>query len=189
MGCGLTRRHARSQWPAIVLAGSVLIVSSVDACRAQCVDFSDRASQPELDTFVKSPSSLLEQLRNDKEKLRYRLAGYISTNPSVLPSVQTLISAASASTDRSAIGAALRIAEGRCTSTKPDAARKIRDFTQRIGDLNVQAGYSKAGEDDSGAQALTQDKGRPQPAKGTALLGGEWRTKLVNPFKPVPIPQ
>lgn len=187
MGCGLTRRHARLRWLSIVLAGSALIVSSVDACRAQCVEFSDRASQLELDTFVKSPSSLLERLRNDKEKLRYRLATLVATNPSVLPSVQTLISA-SASSDRTAIGAAMKIAEGRCTSTKPDAARKIRDFVQRIGDLNVQAGYSAAGDDTSGAQAQSRDKGTAQPSRGGALLEGEWKTKLANPFKPVPLP-
>jgi len=187
MGCGPTIRHARPRWLAIVLAASALIVSSIGACRAQCVEFSDRASQLELDTFVKSPSSLLERLRNDKDKLRFRLATYIATNPSVLPSVQTLISA-SASSDRSAIGAALRIAEGRCTSTKPDAARKIRDFTQRIGDLNVQAGYSAAGEDTSGVQLQSQDKSKAQPARGGALLDGEWKTKLANPFKPVPLP-
>jgi len=187
MGCGATRRHMKPRWLPVALAGSALIAMSVDVCHAQCVEFSDRASQLELDTFVKSPSSLLERLRNDKEKLRYRLSTYIATNPSVLPSVQTLISA-SASTDRSAIGAALRIAEGRCTSTKPDAARKIRDFVQRIGDLNVQAGYSGAGEDSSGVQASPQIKTSPQPGRGGALLEGEWRTKLANPFKPVPLP-
>ncbi|MEY9883032.1 hypothetical protein [Bradyrhizobium sp. USDA 329] len=185
MGCGATRRHMKLRWLPIAFAGSALILISVDACHAQCVEFSDRASQLELDTFVKSPSSLLERLRNDKEKLRYRLSAYLVTDPSVLPSVQTLISA-SASADRSAIGAALRIAEGRCTSTKPDAARKIRDFAQRIGDLNVQAGYSAAGEDNSGAQS--QGKGLAQPPRGGALLDGEWRTKLADPFKPVPLP-
>jgi len=187
MGRGLTRRHAQPRWLPIVLIGAALMVASVEACRAQCVEFSDRASQLELDTFVKSPSSLLERLRNDKEKLRYRLAGYVATSPSVLPSVQTLISA-SAATDRSSIGAALRIAEGRCTSTKPDSARKIRDFVQRIGDLNVQAGYSAAGEDNPGVQAQSQDKGPAQPARGGARLEGEWKTKLANPFKPVPLP-
>ena len=186
MGRGLTR-HAQPRWLPIVLTGLALVVLSADACRAQCVEFSDRASQLELDTFVKSPSSLLERMRNDKDKLRYRLASYIATNPSVLPSVQTLISA-SASTDRASIGAALRIAEGRCTSTKPDAARKIRDFVQRIGDLNVQTGYSTAGEDNSGVQAQSQVKGPAQPARGGALLDGEWKTKLANPFKPVPLP-
>jgi hypothetical protein len=105
----------------------------------------------------------------------------------VLPSVQTLISV-SASTDRSAIGAALKIAEGRCTPTKPDAARKIRDFVQRIGDLNVQAGYSAAGDDTSGVQAQSQARGPAQPSRGGALLEGEWKTKLANPFKPVPLP-
>ncbi|WP_245454539.1 hypothetical protein [Bradyrhizobium sp. RP6] len=187
MGRGLTCRHAQPRWLAIVLIGSALTVSGAGACRAQCVEFSDRASQLELDTFVKSPSSLLERLRNDKEKLRYWLARYVATNPSVLPSVQTLISA-SASTDRSSIGAALRIAEARCTSTKPDASRKIRDFVQRIGDLNVQAGYSGAGDDSSGVQVQSQIKTSPQPGRGGALLEGEWRTKLADPFKPVPLP-
>ncbi|WP_448034097.1 hypothetical protein [Bradyrhizobium liaoningense] len=187
MGCGATRRHMKPRWLPIAFAGSALILISVDACHAQCVEFSDRASQLELDTFVKSPSSLLERLRNDKEKLRNRLSTYVATNPSVLPSVQTLISA-SASADRSSIGAALRIAEGRCTSTKPDAARKIRDFVQRIGDLNVQAGYSAAGEDNSGVQIQSTVKGPAQPPRGGALLDGEWRTKVANPFKPVPLP-
>lgn len=187
MGCGPTIRHARLRWLPIVLASSALVVSSTGACRAQCVEFSDRASQLELDTFVKSPSSLLERLRNDKEKLRYRLSALIATDPSVLPSVQTLISASTA-TDRSAIGAALKIAEGRCTSTKPNAARKIRDFTQRIGDLNVQSGYAAAGDDASGIQAQSQAKSSTQPSRGGALLEGEWKTKLANPFKPVPLP-
>ena len=188
MGRGLIRRHAQPRWLPAVLTGSALVMSSAVACQAQCVEFSDRASQLELDTFVKSPSSLLERMRNDKEKLRFRLATIIATNPSLLPSVQTLVSA-SASSDRSAIGAALRIAEGRCNSTKPDAARKIRDFAQRIGDLNVQAGYSAAGEDNSPAQqAQARGKGLAPPPRGGALLEGEWKTKLANPFKPVPLP-
>jgi hypothetical protein len=186
MSCGLTRR-AKSRWLAIILTGSALIASSAGPSQAQCVDFSDRASQIELDAFVKSPSSLLERLRNDKEKLRSRLSTYIATNPSILPSVQTLISG-SASPDRSAIGAALRLAEARCTSTKPDAARKIRDFTQRVGDLAVQAGYSAAADDVSSAQLQPRDKGPALPSRGGDLLGGEWKTKLADPFKPVPLP-
>ncbi|RZI39514.1 hypothetical protein EGT07_28560, partial [Herbaspirillum sp. HC18] len=79
--------------------------------------------------------------------------------------------------------------EGRCASAKPESARKIRDFAQRIGDLNVQAGYSAAGEDNSGAQqAQTRAKGVAPPPRGGALLEGEWKTKLANPFKPVPLP-
>jgi hypothetical protein len=187
MSCGLTRRRAKPRRLLIILMGCALIASSVGPSQAQCVEFADRASQVELDAFVKSPSSLLERLRNDKEKLRSRLSTYIATNPSVLPSVQTLISAA-ASPDRSAIGAALRVAEARCTSTKPDAARKIKDFTQRVGDLAVQAGYSAAGEDASSAPLQPRDNGPALPTRGGALLDGEWKTKLANPFKPVPIP-
>ncbi len=188
MSCGLTRRRARPKWLPIILTGFALIASSVGPSQAQCVGFSDRASQIELDAFVKSPSSLLEGLRNDKEKLRSQLSIFIATNPSVLPSVQTLISE-SASPDRSAIGAALRLAEARCTSTKPDAARKIKDFTQRVGDLAVQAGYSAVAEEDvSSDQSRSRDKGPTLPSRGGALLDGEWKTKLANPFKPVPLP-
>lgn len=187
MSCGPTPRRTRARWLSIALTAFSLIALSVGSSRAQCIEFSDRAQQPELDAFVKSPSSLLERLRNDKEKLKNRLSIYIATNTSVLPSVQTLISEAT-STDRSSIGAALRIAEGRCTSTKPDAARKIKDFTQRIGDLAVKAGYSAAAEDDSGTQPQSNDKGPAQPSRGGALLDGEWKTKLADPFKPIPIP-
>jgi hypothetical protein len=187
MDFGLTRSEAKLRWLSVVLAGSVLLASSVAVCRAQCVELSDRASQVEIDTFVKSPSSLLESLRNDKEKLRSRLSTYIATNPSVLPSVQTLISA-SASADRSAIGAALRLAEARCTPTKPDAAHKIRDFVQRIGDLNVRAGYSAADDGNVGTPSQARVNGPAQPSRGGALLEGEWKTKLANPFKPVPLP-
>ncbi|WP_298872023.1 hypothetical protein [uncultured Bradyrhizobium sp.] len=165
-----------------------MIAASLGPCEAQCVEFSDRASQIDIDAFVKSPSSLLVRLRNDKEKLKYRLSTYVATNPAVLPSVQTLITE-STTDDRSAIGSALRLAEARCTTTKPDAARKIKDFTKRIGDLSVQAGYSAVGEDDSGAPLPPRDKTSTQPSEGRALLEGEWKTKLSDPFKPVPIPQ
>jgi len=188
MGCGSSRRRSKPVWLPIFVASSALIAASLGPCQAQCVEFSDRASQIDLDAFVKSPSSLLERLRNDKEKLKYRLSTYVATNPSLLPSVQTLITESS-SDDRSAIGAALRLAEARCTTTKPDAARKIRDFTKRIGDLSVQAGYSAVGEDDSGAPPQPRDKTSTQSSGGRALLEGEWKTKLSDPFKPLPIPQ
>lgn len=187
MGCGSPRRRSKPLWLPIILTSSALIATSLGPCQAQCVEFSDRASQIDLDAFVKSPSSLLERLRNDKEKLKYRLSAYVATNPSVLPSVQTLITE-STSNDRTAIGAALRLAEARCTTTKPDAARKIKDFTKRIGDLSVQAGYSAVGDDDSRVPLQPRDKTSAQPPGGTALLEGEWKTKLSDPFKPIPIP-
>lgn len=187
MQSGSIPRRVRAGWLLVVLTGSALIAAGAGPCHAQCVEFSDRASQLELDAFVKSPSSLLARLRNDKEKLKYQLSAYIVTNPSVLPSVQTLISE-SGSSDRLAIGAALRLGEARCNLTKPDIARKIRDFTQRIGDVSVQAGYSAAGEDNSGPRS--QPRGRhPRPAGAGDLLEGEWKTDLADPFMPAPLPQ
>ncbi|WP_247466418.1 hypothetical protein [Bradyrhizobium sp. 62] len=137
---------------------------------------------------MKSPASLLQKLRNEKNKLSDRLAAYIVTDPSVLPSVQTLISEAP-STDRTAIGGALRAAEARCTLTKPDVARKIRNFTQRLGDLAVQGGYSAASSDDTVTRLPSRDDQPGRPARGGELLEGEGKTKLVDPFEPVLLPR
>jgi len=172
---------------ATILMGVALSAASASTCHAQCVEMSDRASRADIDTFTKAPSSLFERLRNNKEKLKYLLASYVATDPTILPSVQTLITEATSS-DRTAIGAALRLAEARCTSTKREAARKIRDFVQRAGDLTVIAGYSAAGEDGPAVQlpARNQDG---KPGGGAGLLEGEWKTKIADPFKPLPIPR
>lgn len=181
------RASKAHRWLAAVLISSALLALTAGEGRAQCIELSERASRVDLDTFVKSPSSLLQKLRNDKEKLTYRLAGYIATDPSVLPAVQTLIGEAMSS-DKTAIGAALRVAEARCTTTKRDAARKIGDFVKRIGDLTVIAGYSAAGEDQSAPQLQTQ-AGSQQPGRRGDLMSGEWKTKLADPFKPIPLPR
>lgn len=183
-----TRVGAKQRWLSSLLAALALAGLTAGACHAQCVEFSDRAPQIDLDTFVKSPSSLLERLRNDKDKLKYQLATYIATDPSVLPSVRRLTVEATSS-DRSAIGAALRLAEARCTSSKPDAARKIRNFVQQLGDRTVQAGYSVAGEDQGAPQSDLLNRGKKQPNRSGDLLQGEWKTQLADPFKPLPIPR
>ena len=48
---------------------------------------------------------------------------------------------------------------------------------------------SAAGEDSTGAQLATRDKNTKQPGRGGDLIEGEWKTKLANPFKPLPIPR
>lgn len=187
MNWTLTYRCGASARLAALWLACAMLTWSVDSCFAQCVEFSGRAPRAELDAFAKSPSSLLQKLRNDKDKLSSRLAAYIVSDPSVLPSVQTLISEAP-SADRSAIGEALRMAEARCTLTKPDIAQKIRNFTQRLGDLAVKGGYSAASADDPGARPVSRDKQVGQP-RGGGLLEGEGKTKLVDPFKPLPLPR
>lgn len=176
------------RWLPALLMGLALTGLSAGPSRAQCVEFTDRAPQIDLDTFVKSPTSLLERLRNDKEKLKYQLATYIATDPSILSSVKTLAAEATSS-DRSAIGAALRLAESRCTSKKPNAARKIRDFVQRLGDQTVLAGYTVAGEDQESPTPGLPDRDKKQPNRSGDLLQGEWKTQLADPFKPLPIPR
>lgn len=183
-----TRSGAGRRILTTILMSVALSGTTVYSCHAQCVEFSDRASRTDLDTFTKAPSSLLERLRNNKERLKYLLASYVATDPTVLPSVQMLIIEATSS-DRTAIGAALRLAEARCTSTKRDAARKIREFVQRVGDLTVIAGYSAAGEDQTGVQLPARNQDNKQPSRGAGLLEGEWQTKIADPFKPLPIPR
>jgi len=187
---GKLRTRSGADWKtlAVILAGVALTGTTICPVHAQCVESSDRAPRADLDAFTKAPSSLLERLRNNKEKRKFRLASYVATDPAVLPSVETLITEATSS-DRTAIGAALRLAEARCTSTKRDAARKIREFVQRVADLTVIAGYSAAGEDEAAVQSPAQRRDGKQPSRGAGLLEGEWKTKLADPFKPLPIPR
>ncbi|MCA6125508.1 hypothetical protein J6500_26955 [Bradyrhizobium sp. WSM 1704] len=152
--------------------------------RAQCVDFSDRAKKIDLDTFSKSPIVLLESMHGNKDKLKSQLAAYLVTNPDLMAPVRTLVSEATAE-EREAIGAALRIAEMRCTIRKPSAAQKIASFTQRIEDSAVIKGYYAAGEDQSSTAKLP-DNGKKAPA-GDGLLSGQWKTEIADPFKPIPI--
>ncbi|QPF88086.1 hypothetical protein IC762_12895 [Bradyrhizobium genosp. L] len=154
-------------------------------CRAQCVDFSERAKKLDMDTFSKSPIILLESMHNDADKLKTQLAAYLVTNPDLLTPVRTLIAEAS-SNERSAIGAALRIAEMRCTVTKPSVAQKISTFAQRIDDMAVAKGYYTAGEDQTATPAKDDKKKAPA---GDGLLEGQWRTQIADPFKPIAIPQ
>lgn len=169
---------------ALLLIGAALSALTVNSCRAQCVDLAGRAKKIDMDTFAKSPIVLLEAMHNDKDKLKSQLAAYLVTNPDLLVPVRTLIAEAG-SDERTAIGAALRIAEMRCTVTKPSAAQKISSFAQRIGDMAVANGYYTAGEDQS--TPMKDDK-KKAPA-GDGLLEGQWRTEIADPFKPIAVPQ
>lgn len=145
-----------------------------------------------MDTFSKTPIFLLESVYNDTDKLKNRLAAYLVTNPDLLASVRTLIAKAT-SDERSAIGSALRIAEMRCSVTKPNAARKIATFAQRIDDRSVTKGYTTAGEDQSPLAAKRPDDPRKQTdgkkaAVGDGLLSGQWKTQIADPFEPIPLP-
>src|SRR5258708_9904783 len=100
--------------------GSTIAAISATACKAQCVELSERASPLVLQTFAADPGWLLRDLRNKREDLTPRLTGYLVSDISVLPAVRTLASEAP-NADRPAIGAALRRAEARClrSSRKP----------------------------------------------------------------------
>jgi hypothetical protein len=185
---GKSRMHRKTltvghRWFAALLIVSAATGLTITSCRAQCVELSERAPQVDLDTFAKTPSILLESLRNDKEKLKGRLATYLVSNPDLLPAVRTLIGEATGA-ERTAIGGALRVAETRCISTKPSASRKINAFVQRLQDLTVVAGYSAAGEDESTAATQVAK----EPKNGNGLMTGEWKTEIADPFEPMPLP-
>ena len=112
---------------------------------AQCVAFGDRAPTLALEMFAADPPSLLRILRNENDKIEARLANYVATDHGLLPSVRKLAAEAPTSNKR-AIGAALRKAELQCTAPQrmepqPAAARKIIDFVRNLGDNAVLAGY------------------------------------------------
>jgi hypothetical protein len=161
--------------------GVVLAAVSPSLCEAQCVDFSERVSRVDLQTFTADPGSLLRQLRNDKEKLSGRLTGYLITDPNVLPSVQKLVNDAR-TTDRTSIGMALRRAELRCLASKPEVARKINDFVRKLGDATVMTGYAAEPADFVAPHA-------PTKSSGAGLLSGEWKTEIANPFESMPVPE
>lgn len=165
------------------LVGAALLLVIAAPCHAQCVALAERVPPLAVQAFVAAPGSLLQQLRNDKEKLAGRLTGYLVTDPSLLPSVAKLVNDSS-DRDRVAIGAGLYRAEFRCLPTKPEASRKINDFVRKLGDRAVLIGYSAEAE--QGAAAPTQN-GKPGNAS-SGLLTGEWNTEIADPFAKIPLP-
>ena len=166
------------------LAAALLLLGIAAPCHAQCVALAERAPPLAVQAFTAEPGSLLQQLRNDKEKLAGRLTGYLVTDPSLLPSVEKLVNQSS-NRDRVAIGAGLYRAESRCLTTKPEASRKINNFVRKLGDRAVLIGYSAEAEQLGDAAPSRAEK----PASpGSGLLTGEWNTEIVDPFATVPLP-
>ena len=136
--------------------------------------------------FAADPPSLLRTLRNENDQIEARLANYVATDPGLLPSVRKLVAEAPTSNKR-AIGAALRKAELQCMAAQPEAARKIIDFVRNLGDNAVMAGYVAVTEEP--APRYTIGKPVKPPVKNDKLLSGEWKTELADPFASPPLPQ
>ncbi|BAL78857.1 hypothetical protein [Bradyrhizobium cosmicum] len=175
---------AGRKWSVRIVASVALFCSVTSVAHAQCVERSERVSKIAIDAFIAEPSSLLNQLRNEKEKLSGRLQGYLLTDVSVLKSVQSLTRAATQA-DRASIGAALHRAEIRCRASKPEIARKISDFVARMHDSAVLAGYSSEPDDIPPPSATTANVASP----GTGLMSGEYKTDLADPFASMPLPE
>lgn len=168
----------------IVVAVSMLCTMT-SICEAQCVDRSERSAQIAIDAFVAEPSSLLVQLRSEKEKLSGRLRGYLVSDISVLKSVPALTRAATQA-DRASIGAALHRAEIRCRSSRPEYAQKISDFVGKLHDSAVLSGYSSEPDD---APATPPTTANLPTKSGTGLMSGEFKTDIADPFAAMPLPE
>jgi hypothetical protein len=174
----------KQRWLMAIVASSAILVVGADSCRAQCVERSERVAPIALETFSAQPASLLQELRSQKQNLTGRLEGILVTDPTLLSAIPRLLGD-STSSDRPAIGAALRRAELRCLASKPQVARKISDFVRKLGDSQVLSGY--AAVDDVSADLLGS-AGKPVGA-GAGLMTGEWKTELADPFAAPPLPQ
>ncbi|UFW88714.1 hypothetical protein BjapCC829_09540 [Bradyrhizobium barranii] len=175
---------AGRRWIVRIVASIAMLCGTVGVVHAQCVDRSERVAQIALDAFVAEPSALLNQLRNEKEKLSGRLQGYLVTDISVLKSVQSLTRAATQA-DRASIGTALHRAEIRCRASKPEMAQKISDFVAKIHDSAVLAGYSSEPDDVPPPPPTTANMAKP----GGGLMSGEYKTDLADPFASMPLPE
>jgi len=167
-----------------------LVVIGVGASHAQCIPYEQRTPQTELQAFVIEPTAVLRELRNDNRKIEPRLAGYLATDPTLLPSVRRLIADAP-SVNRPAIGAALRMAQTECTDRQPDAARKIFEFVHDLGDKAVLSGYVAVAErflPPQDAQPAAPLGTSPKPPVNNSLMTGEWNLDPVDPFAEIPAP-
>jgi hypothetical protein len=173
------------------IAVSLITACGASMCHAQCVTFGDQAPPLAREMFAADPPSLLRLLRNENDKIEARLANYVATDSGLLPSVRKLAAEAPTSNKR-AIGAALRKAELQCTAPQrmepqPDAARKIIDFVRNLGDNAVLAGYVAVTEEPASPNTI----GKPAKplVKSDRLLTGEWKIELADPFASPPLPQ
>ena len=177
-------------------AGIVMITAvalSATPVRAQCVDRSERAPPRAVSAFITDPTVILRLSKNDRDKLTGRLTGVLVTDIAALDAVRDMLREASQA-DRIAIGVGLHRAEDRCVSTKPDVARKISEFVNKLHDGAVLKGYFA---DQDAAMAPVPGSPAPPPANNlpagpnssAGLMSGEWKTELADPFKPVPLPE
>ncbi|WP_315833643.1 hypothetical protein [Bradyrhizobium prioriisuperbiae] len=174
------------------IAAFLLVAIGTGAGHAQCVPFSERIPLAEREMFSTEPTSLLQAVRNDNDKLETRVTGYLATDPTLLPAVRKLVADAP-SANRRAIGAGLRRAVLLCTAIQPQSARKIIDFVRDLGDKTVLAGYVSVSEElDSPSTGPQITRPAAPPVKATTssrLFSGEFNTELADPFASMPLPQ
>jgi hypothetical protein len=201
-GLALPRRRQYADrgaggWSLVITLALLIASCFASRCEAQCVDQANRVPAAALQAFQIEPTSLLREVRNDRSKLAGRLAAYVVTDISLLPTVRDLVGE-STNIDRNSIGAALRRAQLICLSRKPETAQKISEFVQKLADSAVSSGYSAeleavefnpnsvASQPVGNARPLSTD--RPA-ASASTLMTGEWQTDIADPFAPQPPPQ
>lgn len=176
-----------------IVVAVALSAALATPARAQCVDRGERAPPAAISAFVSDPSVLLRQSKNDRDKLSGRLTGLLVTDIAALAPVRDMLREASQA-DRVAIGAGLHRAEERCVAIKPDVAHRISEFVNKLHDGAVLKGYfadqDAASVPGPGSSAPAAANNVPAGSGASAgLMSGEWKTELVDPFKPVPLPE
>jgi hypothetical protein len=176
-----------------LLASAVVVALFATPAHSQCVDRAERAPQAAITAFVATPSALLHQTKNDRDKLAGRLAGLLVTDIAALAPVREMLHEANQA-DRIAIGSGLHRAEERCVASKPDVAHRISEFVTKLHDSSVLKGYYA---DQDAGNAPASGSPAPSPASNVPagsnpsanLMSGEWKTEVADPFKPVPLPE
>lgn len=197
LGRRRTAQRDPSHYRRLIVPALLLIaMCAASRCEAQCVDQSTRVPATGVQIFQAEPAALLHEVRNDKAKLTGRVTAFVVSDVNVLSSVRTLVSEA-ANVERAAIGAALRRAQLTCMRSRPEAAQRISEFVQKLGDSAVSSGYSAELEavqfNPNAAAPVGSPQSRPTGSisydGASRLMTGEWGTDIADPFTPPPVPQ
>jgi hypothetical protein len=166
-----------------VLALLLVVAGLSPAAAAGCLPLLLRTPPMELRLFGDDPERLLKFAGSDRTKIEQKVTEYLASDPELLPAIRKLVQLTPAA-NRSAIGSGLARAAQHCGPVDPRAVQSIIDFTRRLQDSAVSAGYASV---DSEATPQIPVQGTPAN-RPNPLFNGEWNTDLADPFAPVPLP-
>jgi hypothetical protein len=181
-------RRTYSRHAAALALGAIALQFSASACLAQCLAFDQRAPLAEIEMFKADSASIFRLMRNDKRKIENKIAGFLETDPSVLPVLRKLLGEVPTE-DKRAVGAGLRRAVIQCNlAQRAEVARRFEDFVRQLDDATVSAGYVAATEEPDFAPAKPGQKSQTATARKNQLFTGQWNTELADPTAEIPLP-